>query len=163
LTHLRITTSPYYPQPSHAERFNRNLRATLVAYHSETHTSWDSHLVWLQLAFNMAEHEAIKSVPFAVIFPFRANHPLCNRWKISQLLPKKCNRRVLKQLWGKVRDNLLKSHELLTKRYNKKRAPASFRIDELVYYRNHPVSDASRKVTAKCSPRWKGPFRIGRF
>jgi transposase InsO family protein len=36
-----VTTSPYYPQPSHAERFNRNLRNTLIAYHSEAHNTWD--------------------------------------------------------------------------------------------------------------------------
>ena len=47
-----VTTSPYYPQPSHAERFNRNLRAALIAYHSHDHTIWDSQLHWLQLAFN---------------------------------------------------------------------------------------------------------------
>jgi transposase InsO family protein len=136
-----VTTSPYYPQPSHTERFNRNLHAALIAYHSEAHTSWDSQLVWLQIAFNMAQHEAIKSSSFAVMFPFRANHPLCNHWKISQLLPERCNRRVLKQRWGKVKDNLRKSHKQLAKRYNNKRAPAPFKIGELVYYWNHPVSD----------------------
>jgi hypothetical protein len=82
-----VTTSPYYPQPSHAERFNRNLRSAPIAYHSDANTSWDTKLVWLQIAFNMAEHEAIKTSPFTVIFPSRANHPLCNRWKVSQLLP----------------------------------------------------------------------------
>jgi transposase InsO family protein len=30
-----ITTSPYYPQPSDAERFNRNLRVALIAYHKD--------------------------------------------------------------------------------------------------------------------------------
>jgi transposase InsO family protein len=93
----QVTTSPYYPQPSHAERFYGNLRSALIAFHSDTHTSWDSQLVWLQLAFNMAEHEATKTPPFSVMFQFWANHPLCNRWKISQLLPGSCNRRVLKQ------------------------------------------------------------------
>jgi transposase InsO family protein len=39
-----ITTSPYYPRPSHAERLKRNLRAALIAYHSGTHTTWD-HMV----------------------------------------------------------------------------------------------------------------------
>jgi hypothetical protein len=74
-----ITTSPYYTQPSNAERFNKHLRAALIAYHSETRTTWDSNLVWLQLAFNMAEHEAIRTAPFAVLFPFRSNSLLCNR------------------------------------------------------------------------------------
>jgi hypothetical protein len=30
-----ITTSPYYPQPSLVERFNRNLKAALVAFHHD--------------------------------------------------------------------------------------------------------------------------------
>jgi transposase InsO family protein len=52
-----VTTAPYHPAPSHAERFNKNLRAALIAYHSEAQDSWDHNLHWLQLAFNMAEHE----------------------------------------------------------------------------------------------------------
>jgi transposase InsO family protein len=38
-----VTTSSYYPQPSHAERFNRNLRATLIAYHSNSQETWDQN------------------------------------------------------------------------------------------------------------------------
>jgi transposase InsO family protein len=62
-----ITTSPYYPQPSHAERFNRNFRSALISYHSEAHASWDHQLTWLQLAFNTAEHESTKTSPFRVV------------------------------------------------------------------------------------------------
>jgi len=82
-----VATSPYYPQPSHAERFNKNLRAALIAYHSESHTTWDQNQTWLQLAFNMAEQEATRAAPFSVIFPFRFNSPLLNHWKINDLLP----------------------------------------------------------------------------
>jgi transposase InsO family protein len=31
-----VATTPYYPQPSLAERFNRNLRSALIAYHAES-------------------------------------------------------------------------------------------------------------------------------
>jgi len=34
-----VTTSPYYPQPSHAKRFNRNLGAAFIAYHSGAHST----------------------------------------------------------------------------------------------------------------------------
>ncbi|MDR0585899.1 MAG: hypothetical protein LBG26_01535 [Treponema sp.] len=43
-----VTTKPYYPQPSHAERFNRNLRPALIAYHHQNHSRWDENLSWLQ-------------------------------------------------------------------------------------------------------------------
>jgi transposase InsO family protein len=36
-----VHTSPYYPQPSHSERFNKNLRAALIAYHRDAHDTWD--------------------------------------------------------------------------------------------------------------------------
>jgi transposase InsO family protein len=147
----QITTSPYYPQPSHAERFNKNLCSALFAYHCDAHTSWDTQ----QLAFNMAEHEASKATPFSVMFPFRANHPLQNRWKIMQLLPKSCTRKELKRRWADVRKNLWKSHHNMAERYNRKRAPVPFRPGDLVYYRNHPQSDAKRRLTAKFAPRWK--------
>jgi transposase InsO family protein len=74
-----VTTSPYYPQPSHAERFNRNLRAALIAYHKDAHNTWDQNLSWLQLAFNSAEHESTEATPFAVLFPFRVGSPLVNQ------------------------------------------------------------------------------------
>jgi hypothetical protein len=45
-----FTTTPYYPNPSHAERFNRNLKSALIAYHYTNHSLWDSELHWLQFA-----------------------------------------------------------------------------------------------------------------
>jgi len=40
----------------------------------------------------MAEHEAHRSVAILVIFPFRSNSPLLNRWKINNLQPQKCKK-----------------------------------------------------------------------
>jgi transposase InsO family protein len=75
-----ITTTPYYPQPSHAERFNRNLRSALIAFHSDSQTTWDKNLSWLQPAFNTATHKYTGATPFQVMFPFRAGSPLLHQW-----------------------------------------------------------------------------------
>jgi hypothetical protein len=48
-----VTTTPYYPQPSLAERFNRNLPSALIAYHAKSQNTWDVNLDWLQIAFNL--------------------------------------------------------------------------------------------------------------
>ena len=40
-----VTTTPYYPQPSHVERFNRNLKAALIAYHADAQDRWDQLLI----------------------------------------------------------------------------------------------------------------------
>ena len=128
-----VTTSTYYLQPSYAERFNMNLRGALITYHSESHTTWDQNLTWLQLAFNMAEHEATRPAPFSVIFLFRSKSPLLNSWKINDLLPEKCNKRILKQKWAKIKHILEKSHAYLARRYNRNRAAAPFKVGDMVY------------------------------
>jgi hypothetical protein len=48
-------------------------------------------------------------------------------------------------------------------RYNLRRAPNPFQVEDIVYYRNHPTSSAGNREAAKLMPRFKGPFRIGKF
>jgi hypothetical protein len=59
-----FTTTPYYPNPSHAERFIRNLKSALIAYHHANHSAWGSELHWLQFAFNSTHHESVKWLRF---------------------------------------------------------------------------------------------------
>jgi hypothetical protein len=85
-----VTTTPYYPQTSHVERFNTKLRSALIAYHGNVHSSWDKNLTWLQLAFNTARHKSTQAMPFEIMFPFRASKPPLHQWHIQDLLPVKC-------------------------------------------------------------------------
>jgi len=62
-----------------------------------------------------------------------------------------------------VKQNLVKSHDKLAKRYNSNRQPVPFKVGDWVYYKNHPVSHAGRRVTAKLQHRWKGPFKVSKF
>jgi transposase InsO family protein len=71
-----IITSPYYPQPSLVERFNRNLKAALVAFHHDQQNSWDQNLHIFQNGFNSAWHEATKSTPAKLFLGRELNHPL---------------------------------------------------------------------------------------
>jgi len=51
----------------------------------------------------------------------------------------------------------------MAKSYNRNTAPAPFKVGNLVYYRNHPVSHGGRNITAKLFHRLKGPFKIDKF
>ena len=62
-----------------------------------------------------------------------------------------------------VKQNLLKSQANLAKRYNRNWTPVPLKIGDLVYYRNHLVSHAGHKITAKLLHRWKGPFKVDKF
>lgn len=92
-----VTTSLYYPQPSHAERFNKNLRAALIAHHSRAHTTWDQNLTWLQLTFNMAEHEATRSAPFRWFSPLGPTHLCLTVGKSTNY----CRRSVTRGYWNR--------------------------------------------------------------
>jgi hypothetical protein len=88
---------------------------------------------------------------------------LINQWIINELLPERFNSRTLKRNWTAVKQNLLKSQAAMALRYNRNRVPQPFKVGDLVYYRNHPISQAGRQITAKLLHRWKGPFRIDCF
>jgi len=77
-----ITTTPYYPQASLAERVNRNLKAALKISHQESQNMWDQDLPWLALAFNTAVHESTRYTRrFALGRELRC--PLADRWDLS--------------------------------------------------------------------------------
>jgi hypothetical protein len=48
-------------------------------------------------------------------------------------------------------------------RYNKDRNPQSFQVGDMVYCKNHPISDAGKHISAKLLQRWKGPFKVETF
>jgi hypothetical protein len=58
ITH--ITTTPYYPRASLAQRVYRNLKSALKILHHEHQAMWDEDLPWLRLAFNTAVYESTK-------------------------------------------------------------------------------------------------------
>jgi len=53
-----LTTTPYYPQVSLAERVNRNLKSAFKIFHHESQNEWDEDLPWVSLAFNTAVHKS---------------------------------------------------------------------------------------------------------
>jgi transposase InsO family protein len=158
-----ITTTPYYPQPSHAERFNRNLRAALIAYHHRDHSRWDENLGWLQFAFNSAHHDSHKSTPSSLMLAYTPNSPLPALWSINDLLPDDPKPDYIRQRWVAARKNLRASHERLRRLYDARHGPHNFHVGAKVWLRNYPLSNAAQGVSAKLCPRYRGPFVISEF
>lgn len=158
------TTTPYYPNPSMAERVNRNLRAALIAFHHNDQTRWDNSLSWLGYAFNTATHEAHKATPVSLMFAFKPNSPLANLWQLSDLLPERVDGAQIRANWKRAQKNLRKSHEQRERRYNAGRRPISLKTGDQVWVKNFgAVSRAADKVTGKLLPRFVGPVEILRF
>jgi hypothetical protein len=53
-----ITTAPYYPQASLAERVNRKYKVASKIFHHGFQAKWNDDLPWLSVAFNTAVHES---------------------------------------------------------------------------------------------------------
>jgi hypothetical protein len=58
---------------------------------------------------------------------------------------------------------LLRSRNVVERRYNQNRVPHPFRRGDLVFCKNHPISSAGRGEAAKLTPRFRGPYKIAKF
>ena len=157
-----ITTSPYYPQASQVERFNRNLKVALVIYHNSQHTHWDEHLSSLALAFNSAWHESTAVTPASLFLGRELNHPLGLKWKLSELELDK-DARSMEEFWETALNNLRKARARVAARYDAGRRRAEFRVGDLVLVRTHPLSSKSQQRSAKLDYKWSRPLKIVRF
>ncbi|PNF31069.1 hypothetical protein B7P43_G17391, partial [Cryptotermes secundus] len=139
-----ITTSPYYPQASQVERFNRNLKVALSIYHHDQHTRWDDHLASLTLAFNTAWHESTAATPASLFLGRDLNHPLGLKWELAEL---DLNKEVkdVREFWQEALDNLKKAQARVKERYNVGRRQVDFRVGDLVMLRLHPLSSKSQQ------------------
>lgn len=158
-----FTTTPYYPNPSMAERVLRNVVSALKAYHHNSQDLWDTNLHWLQAAFNMARHESHKETPFSILMAYRPNNPLSNLWSLKDLLPDRPKPDEIKEIWTRARKNLMSAHERHRKIYNKGRSPVKCKVGDSVMYKNYTLSKASNKYAAKLAHRFRGPFTIEKF
>lgn len=158
-----VTTVPHYPNPSHAERVNRNLRSALIAYHSSNHTGWDTNLSWLQFAFNTARHETHGATPFSLVMAYSPNCPLSNLWSLADLLPDQPTPQLIQERWRKAHNNLRRSHQRVANFYNRHRHPVPFKDGDTVMMRHYPVSSGINRFSAKLAPRYIGPFTILTF
>ena len=158
-----VTTIPYYPNPSQAERLIRGLRSALIAYHSDCHSQWDEKLHWLQFAFNSARHESHNMTPFSLMMAYKPNCPLSNLWSLDDLIPEVLTPASIRDVWQRAFNNLRKSHARVKDYYDRRRKEVPFQVGDLVYCKNYPLSKASTKFAAKLAARYRGPFKILQF
>lgn len=149
-----VTTSPYYPQPSFAERFNRNLKAALIAYHAESQTKWDRSLPWLNLAFNTAKHEAHQATPASLLLAYPLNSALSNLWSFGDLFPETISPETVKERWSRARCNIQRAHVREAARYNRGRRPLRINKGDRVFVKNFGG------MGNKLAPRFVGPWEV---
>ena len=156
-----ITTTPYYPQASLAERVNRNLKSALKIFHHEAQEMWDSDLPWLSMAFNTSTHESTKCTPDKLFLGREMRSPLDVRWDLSP--ENVVNSEDTNQFWTEAYRNLQLACKKVARRYNTTHKPHTYHVGDMVVYRLNLVSSKAQKVTAKLMLRWSKPMVIAKM
>jgi hypothetical protein len=157
-----VTTTPYYPQGSLAERVNRNLKSALKIYYSRSQNRWDEELAWLATAFNTALHESTCSNPDLLFLGREIKGPLETKWDLSSMSVDQ-NRKARDAFWRQVFDRLKQARDRVAERYNQQRHEHKFKVGDRVMFRRNLVSSKPLNVTAKLMLRWSDPVVIAKF
>jgi len=160
ITH--ITTTPYYPQASLAERVNRNLKSALKIFHHASQSAWDEDLPWLGLAFNTAVHESTKCTPDKLFLGRELKCPLSVRWDLSSAGTDGTGESE-HSFWTQAYQNLKRARSKVARRYNALRRPHQYRVGDSVVFRSHAVSSKARNITAKLLLRWSKPVVVAKI
>lgn len=158
-----VTTSPYYPQASLVERFNRNLKAALTIYHHDSQDRWDEGCPMLMIAFNSALHESTGCSPSSIFLGRELNHPLGMQWGIDMDMGTDIKDKNLGERWAEVLVRLRKVNRTVAAKYNLSRAGQPYVVGQCVVHRLHPTSSAPDKISGKLLPRWSDPLKITSF
>jgi hypothetical protein len=157
-----ITTTPYYPQGSLAERVNRNLKAALKIFHHSSQDAWDEDLPWLSVAFNTAIHESTDCTPDKLFLGREMKLPLDNRWDLSSL-SKGQSDQDKQSFWTKAYEKLKKARCKVAERYDAGRRPHTYKVGDTVVYRLNIVSNKANQVSAKFLLKWSKPVIIAKI
>ena len=154
-----ITTTPYYPQASLAERVNRNLKAALKIFHHKAQNTWDENLCQLSMAFNIAVHESTRSTPDILFLGREMKTPLEVRWDLGSVNAGQTDGNN-QSFWSRAYENLKRASRRVASYYNRGRAPHNFKVGALVRYRLTPVSSKALGVSAKMAMKWSRPLVV---
>jgi hypothetical protein len=160
ITH--ITTTPYYPQGSLAERVNRNLKSAIKIFHHESHATWYKDLPWLSLAFNTAIYDSTKCTPDKLFSGRELKSPIVVRWDLTSLNNKSTGEGD-HSFWTQAYSNLKKARCRVAKRHDVGRKPNGYHVGDTVMYKMRLSSSKANNVTAKLLLRWSKPVVIAKI
>ncbi|KAI2647959.1 Retrovirus-related Pol polyprotein from transposon 17.6 [Labeo rohita] len=158
-------TTAYHPQTNFTERVNRTLKTMVACYVGSHHHQWDQHLHEFRFALNSSVQESTGVTPAELNLNRLLRGPLDMVLQPQDVAPDTAiynNIVQLQDLKGLVEKNLYRARLRQKRNYDRKRRELSFRTNDRVWIRSHPLSKAEKKFSAKLAPKWQGPYRIVR-
>lgn len=158
-----IYTSPYYPNPSHAERVNKQIKIAIRIFHHQHQRLWDQELHWFQIAFNSAIHESTKTSPARLFLGRHLHHPLELHWNLDKLVDEQCTPQSSHDEWSRAVENLSKARQQRQQKYDLNRLPNPYKSGDWVMFKEHHISRAANAINSKLLPVWSKPCVIESF
>jgi hypothetical protein len=146
---------------------NRNVKTMIRCFIKSKHTEWDQHLPKLAMAMRTAVSEttgvspALLNLGREIPLPIDRNlqsglsESAENPKEVATQMPSK-----MKPIVDYVKTCMKKAKEKQKKYYDKTHRDVRFKINDLVYIRNHPISDKIENIAAKLEKKWIGPHKV---
>lgn len=153
----------YHAQANPVERVHRVVKTVLTSYVGDNHRTWDKYLAQVACALRSARHETTQLTPNFIMFTREIRlsgteiHPRADNPEEFNALDRSG---AVKEVFQDVSRRLKQAFERSRKYYNLRRRDERFQLHQRVWKRNYALSDASKGITAKLSPKFDGPYVI---
>ena len=153
---------PYRANPNISERFLRNVKQQIRAYHHDAQNSWCVDLKFIQISLNTSLCETTKCTAFELMFHHKPNHSLSNLWKLNDLLNVELSQEEVKEKFSQAIRNCKRAvaHNKNRQRYKDNRTKHPFKIGSIVYLENQTLSKKIDNYQAKMDFKYTGPYKI---
>uniref|UniRef100_A0A1Y1JY12 Integrase catalytic domain-containing protein n=1 Tax=Photinus pyralis TaxID=7054 RepID=A0A1Y1JY12_PHOPY len=164
-------TPPYTPQANPVERANKVVGTMIAQVTKGEAKKWDTTLAEIAFAMNTVRHNSTKFSPAFLNYgrELLPTGTLIREVKSKQegeeLQPEEHEERMgkVQEMRQLAREALSKAFEEQRKPYNLRRRPYKPKVGELVYCREHILSDKAKGISNKLTPKYDGPYEIKRI
>jgi hypothetical protein len=146
--------SAYHAQANITERYNETIKSMIVTTIDRCR-DWDRHINELAFALRTSFNDSTKFTPAYLSMGRELRTPFDNLVNInlSTIRPLKDMAKRMLLIHNIARDNLLKSQESYLRYYDRGSKLRLFKVGDLVWYRTHYLSDATKGFSAKLAPK----------
>uniref|UniRef100_A0A1Y1LV10 RNA-directed DNA polymerase n=1 Tax=Photinus pyralis TaxID=7054 RepID=A0A1Y1LV10_PHOPY len=161
-------TPPYTPQANPVERANKVIGTMIAQTAKENSKNWDAQLAEIAFAINTVKHQSTQFTPAFLNF----GREMLPTGTLSREMKEEENGEPLKEedqvrqlekledMRQLARESLAKAFQTQKHYYDLRRRPYRPKVGDIVYCRNHTLSDKGKGITTKITPKFEGPYRI---
>jgi hypothetical protein len=154
-------TSPAHPQANaQVEVFNKTVAKYLSSFVDGTTLDWEQYIPALMFAYNTSYHSTIMTTPFELLYGLKPRTPSFPGSDIDRVHYGESfaaeRLQILQAARQIAKNNIDDKNVVYKEQYDRKSAPHTFQIGDLVYYDERNFLNKN----AKLAPKWLGPVEI---